>query len=617
MFQNKSSTKDILKFITCGSVDDGKSTLIGRLLYDTQLIFDDQLSSLEIDSKKVGTQGNDIDLALLVDGLSSEREQGITIDIAHRYFTTKKRKFVVLDTPGHTEYTRNMATGASNADLAIILIDASKGILPQTRRHSYICSLMGIKDLIIAVNKIDLVKYNEKIFNNIKNEYLNFIRQLKFNNCNVIPVSALKGENVVYNSTKIRWYKGASLLQELENRKIKSNLANSKKFRMPVQSVLRPNSNFRGFQGTICEGLIKKGSKIIIQPGNRETSIKEIIYSSDYVSSAKSGQAVTVTLKDEIDISRGNIISNKNNPCQMSNQFKADIVWMNDDKGHVGRSYLMKINNQTVGVQISLIKSVKNIDDLSDIPAKFLELNDIASVNISLDRNIVFEPYETNRYLGGFIIIDRFENKTIAAGMINFSLRRSQNIFQQNLDITKKQREEMNQHKSKLLWLTGLSGSGKSTVANALEKKLFARGIRTYILDGDNIRQGLNKDLGFTDADRVENIRRIGEVSKLLVDAGLVVIASFISPFRSEREFVKSLFDKNEFSEIFLDVPLKVAEKRDPKGLYKKARSGLIKNFTGIDSKYEKPLKPKYTFNTDKNSLKNIVRDILESEFDQ
>ena len=608
------SQNNILKFITCGSVDDGKSTLIGRLLYDSQLIADDQLNKLRNDSIKEGTQGKEIDFALLVDGLSAEREQGITIDVAHRYFNTKKRKFIVLDTPGHEQYTRNMATGASSANAAIILIDASKGVLPQTKRHSYLCLMMGIKEIIVAINKIDQINYNEGKFKTIEAEYSLFAKKIGFKKIKIIPVSALHGDNIIKKSKKMKWYSGSSILSHLE----KINLKEPKKlgkFRLPIQFVSRPNSNFRGFQGTVSSGQIKKGDKVLIQPSNTKSSIKEIIYSANYVKSASIGQAITVSLKDEIDISRGNVITKCDEPSEISNQFLVNLIWMDENEGHTGRSYFLKMNNQTVGAQITSIKSIININDLSEKSAKLLKLNDIAKVNINLDRNIVFETFQDNPSMGSFILIDRYTNKTIAAGTINFALRRSQNIFEQKLSITKNLRHEMNQHESKVYWFTGISGSGKSTIANLLEKKLYDKGIRTYILDGDNIRHGLNKDLGFTNQDRIENIRRISEVAKLMVDAGLVVITSFISPFKSERDYARSLFDENEFVEIFLDVPFSVAEKRDPKGLYKKAKQGKIKNFTGIDSSYEKPISPEYKFETDKLSVNKIVNQILDDEF--
>ena len=606
--------KSLLRFITCGSVDDGKSTLIGRMLYDSKMIFEDQLDALEADSKRVGTQGENIDFALLVDGLAAEREQGITIDVAYKYFNTKKRKFIVLDTPGHEQYTRNMVTGASNADLAVILIDASKGVLTQTKRHSYVCSMMGIKNIIVAINKIDQIEYKEKIFNSISNEFKTISAKLNFSKINIVPVSALKGDNVSIKSKKTKWYKGKTLLDILEKSEIKRHKEQST-FRLPIQGVLRPNSKFRGFQGTVSSGTISKGDKILIQPGSNTAKVKEIFYSGKKVNKALTDNAITITLNKEIDVSRGNIFTKDKEPCEISNQFQSKLIWLDENDGHTGRSYIFKINNQTAGAQISKIKSKIDISNLSDTSGNMLKLNDISTVNINLDKDIVFEEYTKNRSLGGFILVDRFTNKTVAAGLIQFSLRRAQNIFEQNLSINKNLRHKLNNHKSKILWLTGLSGSGKSTIANELEKKLYERGIRTYVLDGDNIRHGLNKDLGFTDADRVENIRRIGEVAKLMVDAGLVVITAFISPFAAERAMIKEMFSEEEFKEVFIDVPIKIAEKRDPKGLYKKARKGLIKNFTGIDSEYEKPINPDYRFQTDKLSVKKIVNSLLSSEF--
>ncbi len=610
------NNKNILKFITCGSVDDGKSTLIGRILFESQLILDDQLEVLRNDSMKIGTQGDNLDLALLVDGLSSEREQGITIDVAYKYFNTKKRKFIVLDTPGHEQYTRNMVTGASNADLAVILIDASKGVLTQTKRHSYVCSMMGIKNIIVAINKIDQVDYKEKIFNSISNEFKSISVKLDFSKINIVPVSALKGDNVSIKSKKTKWYKGKTLLDILEKSEIKRHKEQSN-FRLPIQGVLRPNSKFRGFQGTVSSGTISKGEKILIQPGSNTAKVKEIFYSGKKINKALADNAITITLNKEIDVSRGNIFTKDKEPCEISNQFQSKLIWLDENDGHTGRSYIFKINNQTAGAQISKIKSKIDISNLTDTSGNMLKLNDISTVNINLDKDIVFEEYSKNRSLGGFILVDRFTNKTVAAGLIQFSLRRAQNIFEQNLSINKNLRHKLNNHKSKILWLTGLSGSGKSTIANELEKKLYERGIRTYVLDGDNIRHGLNKDLGFTDADRVENIRRIGEVAKLMVDAGLVVITAFISPFAAERAMIKEMFSKEEFKEVFIDVPIKIAEKRDPKGLYKKARKGLIKNFTGIDSEYEKPINPDYRFQTDKLSVKKIVNSLLSSEFSE
>lgn len=613
-FLKNQNSLQTLKFITCGSVDDGKSTLIGRMLFESQLIFDDQIVSLEHDSKKSGTQGDDIDFALLVDGLAAEREQGITIDVAYRYFATDKRKFIVADTPGHEQYTRNMITGASTADAAIILIDARNGLMTQTKRHSYLCSLMGIKNIILAINKMDLVEYKEKEYLHILEDYKKFTSDFKFKNITAIPMSALKGENIVENSKKMRWYKGQSLLRILETINI-DEIKKKQKLRLPIQWVNRLDSEFRGFSGTVVSGKIKKGDVISVLPNGNKAKISEIIVSGKKVTSASDKTAVTVTLDKEIDISRGDMLVKNDEPCEISNQFQVNLVWMSENPGLIGRSHLIKIGHQSAGVQITNIKHKVNINSFEKLPATTLELNDICLAEISLDKYVIFDEYTNSRSLGSFIIIDRITNQTIAVGMIKFSLRRSQNIYNQKLDVNKKARQTLNGHKSKVIWFTGLSGSGKSTIANALEKRLHEQGKRTYVLDGDNIRHGLSKDLGFTDADRVENIRRISEVAKLMVDAGVIVLTAFISPFRAERDLARSLLNKDEFIEVFVDVLLKVAEKRDPKGLYKKARAGKIKNFTGIDSSYEKPQSPEYIFDTDKTSLKKIVEELMIKEF--
>jgi len=613
-FLKNQNSLQTLRFITCGSVDDGKSTLIGRMLFESQLIFDDQIISLKHDSKKSGTQGEDIDFALLVDGLAAEREQGITIDVAYRYFATNKRKFIVADTPGHEQYTRNMITGASTADVAIILVDSRNGLMTQTKRHSYLCSLMGIKKIILAINKMDLVEYKEKKYINILEEYKKFTSDFNFKNITAIPMSALRGDNIVENSKKMRWYKGKSLLRMLETINI-DEIKKKEKLRLPIQWVNRLDSEFRGFSGTIVSGNIKKGDVISVLPNGNKAKISEIIVSGKKVSSASDKTAVTVTLDKEIDISRGDMLVKNDEPCEISNQFQVNLVWMSEIPGLIGRSHLIKIGHQSAGVQITNIKHKVNINSFEKLPGSSLELNDICLAEISLDKSIIFDEYANSRSLGSFIMIDRITNQTIAVGMIKFALRRSQNIFNQKLDINKKDRQTLNGHKSKVIWFTGLSGSGKSTIANALEKRLHGQGKRTYILDGDNIRHGLTKDLGFTDSDRVENIRRISEVAKLMVDAGIIVLTAFISPFRAERDLARSLLDEGEFIEVLVDVPLRVAEKRDPKGLYKKARDGKIKNFTGIDSKYEKPLMPEYIFRTDKESIDKIVEKILINEF--
>ncbi|MGY9026010.1 MAG: sulfate adenylyltransferase subunit CysN [Candidatus Pelagibacterales bacterium] len=611
--QNQSSLKT-LRFITCGSVDDGKSTLIGRMLYEAQLIFDDQIISLENDSKKSGTQGADIDFALLVDGLAAEREQGITIDVAYRYFATDKRKFIVADTPGHEQYTRNMITGASTADAAIILVDARNGLMTQTKRHSYLCSLMGIKNIILAINKMDLIAYKKNDYLKIVEEYKSFVSDFNFKQVIPLPISALKGDNIVEISKKMKWYDGKTLISLLENISISKKKTNEQ-LRLPIQWVNRLDSEFRGFSGTIVSGKLKKGDLVSVLPNGNKAKILEVIVSGKSVPSAQVNQAVTFTLDKEIDISRGNMLVPIDQPCEISNQFQVKLVWMSDTKGLLGRSHLIKIGHQTAGAQITNIKHKINVNTFEKLPGNTLELNDICLAEINLDKSIIFENYNTNRALGSFILIDRVTNQTLAVGMINFSLRRSQNIYNQKLDVNKKSRQILNGHKSKVIWLTGLSGSGKSTIANALETRLHEQGKRTYILDGDNIRHGLSKDLGFTDSDRVENIRRIGEVAKLMVDAGIIVLTAFISPFRAERDLARSLLNEDEFKEVFIDVPLKIAEERDPKGLYKKAREGKIKNFTGIDSDYEKPLLPDYTFKTDKLTVKQIVEELLIKEF--
>ena len=611
--QNQSSLKT-LRFITCGSVDDGKSTLIGRMLYEAQLIFDDQIISLENDSKKSGTQGADIDFALLVDGLAAEREQGITIDVAYRYFATDKRKFIVADTPGHEQYTRNMITGASTADAAIILVDARNGLMTQTKRHSYLCSLMGIQNIILAINKMDLIAYKKNDYLKIVEEYKSFVSDFNFKQVIPLPISALKGDNIVEISNKMKWYDGKTLISLLENISISKKKTNEQ-LRLPIQWVNRLDSEFRGFSGTIVSGKLKKGDLVSVLPNGNKAKILEVIVSGKSVPSAQVNQAVTFTLDKEIDISRGNMLVPIDQPCEISNQFQVKLVWMSDTKGLLGRSHLIKIGHQTAGAQITNIKHKINVNTFEKLPGNTLELNDICLAEINLDKSIIFENYNTNRALGSFILIDRVTNQTLAVGMINFSLRRSQNIYNQKLDVNKKSRQILNGHKSKVIWLTGLSGSGKSTIANALETRLHEQGKRTYILDGDNIRHGLSKDLGFTDSDRVENIRRIGEVAKLMVDAGIIVLTAFISPFRAERDLARNLLNEDEFKEVFIDVPLKIAEERDPKGLYKKAREGKIKNFTGIDSDYEKPLLPDYTFKTDKLTVKQIVEELLIKEF--
>ena len=600
---------NLLRFITCGSVDDGKSTLIGRMLYESQMIFDDQVASLKNDSKKYGTQGENIDFALLVDGLSAEREQGITIDVAYRFFSSSKRKFIVADTPGHEQYTRNMATGASTAELAILLVDARNGILTQTKRHSFIVSLLGIKNIVLAINKMDLVNYDKNIYEKISSEYKLFSKKLNFENIQSIPISALKGDNIHKKSKYMKWYNDKTLFDYLETTKIK--IQSSDSFVLPVQSVNRPNLNFRGYSGTIAEGKIRKGDELISLPSNQKVKVKDIFVGERSLKTANLKQSITLTIDKEIDTSRGDILCSKNSTVDMADQFNVNVIWMSEDKGFTGRTYLAKIHNISTSIKIMNIKKIYDVNTLEFAAGNELKLNDVAEISISFNKTVPFSTFKENKILGSLIIIDPINNQTIGMGMINFSLRRSQNIQLQNLTINKNLREKINGHKGQVLWMTGLSGSGKSTIANELEKILYSQGKKTYILDGDNIRHGLNKDLGFTDKDRVENIRRVAEVAKLMCDAGLIVITAFISPFRLEREMARSLFEKNDFKEIYISTPLKVAEKRDPKGLYKKARQGKIPNFTGIDSIYEKPTNPELEIDTSKVSLSKAVKKIL------
>ena len=600
---------NLLRFITCGSVDDGKSTLIGRMLYESQMIFDDQVASLKNDSKKYGTQGENIDFALLVDGLSAEREQGITIDVAYRFFSSSKRKFIVADTPGHEQYTRNMATGASTAELAILLVDARNGILTQTKRHSFIVSLLGIKNIVLAINKMDLVNYDKNIYEKISSEYKLFSKKLNFENIQSIPISALKGDNIHKKSKYMKWYNDKTLFDYLETTKTK--IQSSDSFVLPVQSVNRPNLNFRGYSGTIAEGKIRKGDELISLPSNQKVKVKDIFVGERSLKTASFKQSITLTIDKEIDTSRGDVLCSKNSSVDVADQFNMNVIWMSEDKGFTGRTYLAKIHNISTSIKIMNIKKIYDVNTLEFTAGNELKLNDVAEISISFNKTVPFSTFKENKILGSLIIIDPINNQTIGMGMINFSLRRSQNIQLQNLTINKNLREKINGHKGQVLWMTGLSGSGKSTIANELEKILYSQGKKTYILDGDNIRHGLNKDLGFTDKDRVENIRRVAEVAKLMCDAGLIVITAFISPFRLEREMARSLFEKNDFKEIYISTPLKVAEKRDPKGLYKKARQGKIPNFTGIDSIYEKPTNPELEIDTSKVSLSKAVKKIL------
>jgi bifunctional enzyme CysN/CysC len=593
-------TKSLLRFITCGSVDDGKSTLIGRLLYDSKMIFDDQLAALEADSKKMGTQGQNIDFALLVDGLAAEREQGITIDVAYRFFSTDRRKFIVADTPGHEQYTRNMITGASTADLAIILIDARRGVLTQTRRHSYLVSLIGIKNVVLAINKMDLVNYSRDVFDRILGDYTAFASQLAIEKITPIPVSALMGDNITERSGNMNWYQGPTLMHHLETVEVAS-AARLAPFRMPVQWVNRPNLDFRGFSGLVSSGTVHPGDLVKVMPSARQSRVARVLIDGD-LPYATAGQSITITLEDEIDCSRGDVLCGVEHPANISDQFETSIVWMNDAPMLPGRSYLLKLGTKTVTASITTLKHKVNVNTLEQGAARQLELNEIGLCNISLDRQVAFDSYAENRDTGGFILIDRLSNETVAAGMIHFALRRAQNIHWQAVDISRTSRAWQKGQRACVLWFTGFSGAGKSTIANLVEKKLFALGRHTTMLDGDNVRHGLNRDLGFTDTDRVENIRRVGEVARLMADAGLIVLVSFISPFRSERRMARELLPDGEFLEVFVDAPLAVVESRDPKGLYKKARRGEIKYFTGISSPYEPPENPELHIDTTKIS---------------
>ena len=580
--------KSLLRFLTCGSVDDGKSTLIGRLLYDSKLLFEDHLSALEKDSRKFGTTGGDIDFALLVDGLEAEREQGITIDVAYRFFATEKRKFIVADTPGHEQYTRNMATGASNSDLAVILVDARKGVLTQTRRHAYIASLLGIRHVVLAVNKIDLVGYSQETFDAIVQDFAAFSQRLGFSSVEPIPISARFGDNVIASSEHTSWHKGPSLLGYLESVDVDTDVV-GKPFRFPVQWVNRPNLDFRGFSGTVVGGRITKGAAIAVAKSGRKSAVKRIVTMDCDLDEAVAGMAVTLVLADEVDISRGDILASPEDRPDVSEQFAAHLLWMAEDELLPGRQYLMKLGTATVPVQITALKHKVDVNSLDQLAAKTLHLNEVGYANFATSHPIAFDAYHNNRDTGGFILIDRFTNTTVGAGMIDFSLRRATNVHWQALDVGKQSRAGQKGQRPVVLWFTGLSGSGKSTVANLVERALFAEGRHTYLLDGDNVRHGLNRDLGFTDVDRVENIRRVGEAAKLFVDAGLIVLVSFISPFRSERRMARELMGEGEFIEVYVDTPLEVCMERDPKGLYRKAKSGEIKNFTGIDSPYEPP----------------------------
>ena len=591
--------KGLLRFITCGSVDDGKSTLIGRLLYDSKMIFEDQLAALEADSKRVGTQGGEIDFALLVDGLAAEREQGITIDVAYRFFATEKRKFIVADTPGHEQYTRNMVTGASTADLAVILVDARKGVLPQTRRHSFLAHLIGIRHIVLAVNKMDLIEYDQARFDAIVAEYRNFAQSIGIAAFTPIPISGFKGDNITAApSPNTPWYGGPSLIDHLETVEIEGMAAQAQPFRLPVQWVNRPNLDFRGFAGLIASGTVKPGDPVRVVPSGKTSTVKSIVTMDGDLDEAVAGQSVTLTLADEVDCSRGDVIAAADSPPESADQFEATIVWMSDEALIPGRGYWLKLATQTVTATVAEPKYEIDVNSLEHLAAKTLDLNAIGVAEVTTDRAITFEKYADSRQLGGFILIDKITNATVAAGTIHFSLRRAQNVHWQSIDITREQHANLKNQRPAVLWFTGLSGSGKSTIANLVEKKLYRMNRHTFLLDGDNVRHGLNKDLGFTEADRIENIRRVGEVARLMADAGLIVITAFISPFRAEREMVRAMLPEGDFIEVHIDTPLAVAEERDVKGLYKKARSGELKNFTGIDSPYEEPDSPEIRIDT-------------------
>jgi bifunctional enzyme CysN/CysC len=604
--------KSLLRFITCGSVDDGKSTLIGRLLYESKMLFEDQLAAVEADSKKWGTQGGEIDFALLVDGLAAEREQGITIDVAYRFFSTDRRKFIVADTPGHEQYTRNMITGASTADVAVILIDARKGVLTQTRRHSYLVSLIGIRKVVLAINKMDLMDYSEKVFRDIEESYREFARQIGLEDITAMPLSALRGDNMLAPSDRMPWYHGPTLMGFLETVDLDETRLQSGAFRLPVQWVNRPNLDFRGFSGTVSSGMVKPGDRIRAQPSGRESRVTRIVTANGDLPMAVAGQSITLTLADEIDISRGDVISAAETPAEVADQFETTIVWMADEPLLPGRPYLLKLGTRTMSATITEPKYKINVNTMEHLAAKKLDLNEIGVCNIALDRAVAFDPYNANRDTGGFILIDRMTNHTVGAGMLHFALRRAHNIHLQHVDVNKAARAAHKGQHPVVLWFTGLSGAGKSTIANLVEKKLHAMGRHSYLLDGDNVRHGLNKDLGFTEGDRVENIRRVAEVAKLMVDAGLIVLTAFISPFRSERAMARSLLGEGEFVEIYVDTPLEVAEQRDVKGLYRKARRGELANFTGIDSPYEAPEEPELRVNTVDRSAEESADQVIE-----
>jgi bifunctional enzyme CysN/CysC len=604
--------KSMLRFITCGSVDDGKSTLIGRLLYDSKLVFEDHLAALESDSKKVGTQGGELDFALLVDGLAAEREQGITIDVAYRFFSTESRKFIVADTPGHEQYTRNMVTGASTADLAVILIDARKGVLTQTRRHSFLVSLLGIKHILLAINKLDLVGYSQEVFHQIEADYRAFAREIGLEDIVAIPLSALRGDNITEPSPQTPWYHGPTLIGHLETVQIDDETQDGP-FRMPVQWVNRPNLDFRGFSGEIVGGTVQVGDTVRVIPSGLESTVSRIVTADGDVSEAVAGDSVTVTLADEVDISRGDVLASASSPPGVADQFEAHVVWMNDEPMLAGRPYLLKLGTRTVGATLAQPKYKVNVNTMEHAAAKTLELNEIGVCNLNLNRPIAFDPYTENRDMGGFVLIDRITNNTVGAGLLHFALRRADNVHWQSVEVDQSARSALKHQTPTVLWFTGLSGAGKSTIANIVERKLHALGRHTYLLDGDNLRHGINKDLGFTTADRVENVRRTAEVAALMADAGLIVLVALISPYRAERRLARELIGDDAFVEVFVDTPLVDAEARDRKGLYSKARRGELPNFTGVDDPYEEPEAPDVHIRTPDQTPEEAADAIIES----
>ncbi len=611
--RNWSAAKGLLRFITCGSVDDGKSSLIGRLLFESKALFEDQLAVLADESKRIGTTGGDLDFALLLDGLAAEREQGITIDVAYRFFATERRKFIVADTPGHEQYTRNMVTGASTADAAVILVDARKGVLTQTRRHSYLVSLLGIRHIAVAVNKMDLVGYSAERFGEIQRDFAGFAERIGLADVVFLPISAVNGDNITAVSANTPWFRGPTLIDYLETVEVDDDRMQRAPLRLPVQWVNRPNLDFRGFAGQLASGVLKRGDRIQVNPAGTQSTIRRIVTSDGDLDEAVAGQSVTVTLSEEIDVSRGDVLSHADAPPAASDQFEAAVVWLGDQPLLPGRSYLMKIGAKTATASIMPLKYKINVNTLEHLAAPRLESNEIGVCGLELDRTVAFDAYSENRATGAFILIDRINNNTVGAGMLRFALRRSQNVHWQALDVNKAARAGLHGHSPCVLWFTGLSGAGKSTIANLVEKRLHALGLHTYLLDGDNVRHGLNRDLGFTDADRVENIRRVAEVAKLMVDAGLIVLVSFISPFRNERRMARALVGDGEFLEVYVDTPLAVAEGRDVKGLYKKARDGQLKNFTGIDSPYEAPENPEIRIDTTRVDAPAAAVEILET----